>query len=147
VKKPPPTRKIGWRGTPEERFWRFVRKTETCWNWSGTKDRLGYTHFQSPISQLAHVFSFFLHKGSIPKGLEIDHLCRNRGCVNPDHLEAVTRKQNMERAAAAWPKKTHCKRGHPFTGFNDRFSLDGKRKCHICRIELQRISRSKHSLD
>lgn len=94
----------------------------------------------------AHRLSYELHKGEIPEGLEIDHLCRNRWCVNPDHLEAVTRRENIMRGDGPKKlgelnsKKTHCKHGHPFDKENTRYRPTGGRSCRICNRERQRKS-------
>lgn len=77
----------------------------------------------------AHRFAYELANGPIPDGLEIDHLCRNRKCVNPAHLQAVSHRENMLRAA-----KTHCLNGHPLTGPNVYLRPDGRgRECRECR--------------
>lgn len=81
--------------------------------------------------------SYELHKGSIPEGLELDHLCRNPRCVNPDHLEAVTHKENVRRGlspAALNVRKTHCPMGHPLRDGNIYWRPDGKnyRECLAC---------------
>lgn len=70
-----------------------------CWFWKGGLDTNGYGCFKIPSKQvIAHRFSYELFKGRIPKGLVIDHICRNKSCVNPDHLDAVTQKENISRA-------------------------------------------------
>ena len=76
----------------------------------------------------AHQIAYELANGPIPEGLEIDHLCRNRGCMNPAHTQAVTPQDHMRRH---W--KTHCKRGHPLSGDNLRIIVRGKRMMRICR--------------
>ena len=88
--------------TDEERFLRHVDKTETCWQWTGCCDKSGYGRFgfRGKIA-LAHRAAYVLFKGEIPHHLEIDHLCRNRGCVNPDHLEAVCHIENIDRGTSA----------------------------------------------
>jgi len=83
---------------------------------------------------LVHRFSYQLFKGDIPMNLELDHLCRNKLCVNPDHLEAVTHRENVLRGnglASKQAKQTHCKRGHEFNQENTAI-YQGKRECRIC---------------
>jgi hypothetical protein len=112
--------------TPEQRFWRYVEKTESCWLWTAYKDRNGYGIYHMMgttesrwVHQLAYEFSF----GLIPHGLQIDHLCRNHSCVNPSHLEAVTHRENILRGGAPTAihaRQTHCVNGHEFTPENTR---------------------------
>lgn len=86
----------------EERFWAKVEKTETCWNWTAAKVRGGYGHFNKDgRAQCAHRVSYEMHFGPIDKSLDVDHICHNQGCVNPAHLRAATRKQNMENQRGA----------------------------------------------
>jgi hypothetical protein len=97
----------------EERFWSYVDKTDTCWNWTGTRtaaSRGGYGKFIDDV--LAHRFSYELHVGPIPRGMSIDHRCHNTGCVNPAHLRPVTAKENGEnRKGASKRNKTSGVRG------------------------------------
>lgn len=84
-------------GTPEERFWGKVDRTGDCWEWTAGRNPEGYGVFTlESKSILAHRYSYELHVGTIPKGLHIDHICREPCCVNPNHLRVATNKQNME---------------------------------------------------
>lgn len=80
-----------------ERFWSKVRKTEACWEWTASKTTGGYGAYWNGVFVMkAHRFSYELANGAIPAGMVIDHICRNAGCVNPDHLRAVTQGQNTQ---------------------------------------------------
>lgn len=91
---------------------------------------------------LAHRWYFEYCKGGIPSGLQLDHLCRNRRCVNPDHLEPVTCKENLMRGdtfQARNAAKTHCPQGHEYSEENTRVDPKGSRRCRECsRIEQRR---------
>jgi HNH endonuclease len=117
--------------TVEDRFWAKVDKSNDCWNWTGAKNRKGYGSFSKygQYSPMAHRTSWMIMCGSIPTGLQLDHLCRNTSCVNPDHLEPVTSRENMDRAKAA---RTSCKNGHPYEGSNVRIDQNGRRWCRTC---------------
>ena len=130
----------GERGIDLELFWPKVDKTNTCWNWKAAKDR-GYGKFnQNKVNYYAHRISYEFFKGKIPSDKEIDHLCRNRGCVNPAHLEAVTHKINDLRGfgvSAINNTKTNCPKGHPYSGENLVVDKQGRR-CKICNKEKQK---------
>lgn len=120
-----------------DRFWRKVNKTDTCWLWTaGVTGRGGYGAFCVNYKMIpAHRYSYTILKGEIPERMELDHLCRNRRCVNPDHLEPVTREENWRRGqtpSSLNAKKTHCLRGHPFEGDN-LIVRTGGRGCRECK--------------
>lgn len=123
-----------------ERFWPKVDKSSAdgCWNWTGATGPNGYGYFGAPkgSSRLAHRFAYESTNGPVPEGLQLDHLCRNRRCVNPSHLEAVTQRVNTLRSespTAINARATHCKKGHEFTPENTLTSR-GKRDCRACKL-------------
>ncbi len=136
-------RKVGWRGTEAERFWRKVEKTATCWNWTGAILRSGYGHFGlqgRPKLILAHRWAYQQVNGPIPVGLTLDHACRNRRCVNPSHLEAVPHRTNVLRGigpTAQNARKKRCKRGHLLQGDNLKVYKDGRRECRQCTRDIR----------
>lgn len=125
------------RPTTEERFWAKVNKTETCWLWTAQIDADGYGHFRWDGKRgAAHRFAYEYFIGPIPNGLQLDHLCRTRACVNPAHLEPVTCRENLLRGAtfqSANALKTHCQQGHPFDDENTYITANGSRACKACR--------------
>lgn len=143
---------------PEQRYWKFVDKRDDgCWLWTGAKTNGGYGHFWRGDRQVvAHRWSYEHLVGPVPDGLDLDHLCRNRSCVNPDHLEPVTRSENLLRgetgkhgneglnsAPAINRNKTHCKHGHAFTPENTYISTNKRkgtkhRACRACHRERSR---------
>lgn len=138
----------------QERFWVKVNKDGPlpnienwslgpCWLWIAQLDAFGYGRlFHSPNrSTLAHVISWEIVNGSVPNGLELDHLCRVRHCINPVHLEAVTQLVNCMRGngrMARQARATHCVHGHPFDEVNTEYYIDPQnfrvhRICLTCR--------------
>lgn len=83
--------------------------------------------------QAVHRVAYETWVGPIPEGLTIDHLCRNRACIEPTHLEAVPIGVNVKRGKAA---QTHCKNGHPFEGSNLQIAPNGWRNCRTCRRDI-----------
>lgn len=129
------------------KFWLRVDTTGECWLWTGTIDPDGYGVARwrihgGPLGRTAaHRASYELLVGPISVGMEIDHLCKTRACVRPDHLEAVTRLENWRRSDAVSrinADKTHCDHGHPFDEANTRLAVGtsrGRRRGlrRICR--------------
>ena len=129
-----------------ERFWKYVEPEPMsgCWLWVGARTaisygclRVGSKHTGSRVSVTAHRISYEIHRGPIPAGLQIDHLCRVPSCVNPGHLEAVTPRVNVLRGvgwAAVNAAKTTCPQGHPYD------THDGhSRRCSTCRPRKKKV--------
>lgn len=130
-----------------ERFWSKVDLTSPggCWVWTAGKIggvRGGYGSFKlEGRSVRAHRFSYETLVGPIPDGLELDHLCRVRACVNPAHLEPVTSRENSLRGdtfQARNAAKTECPQGHSYDEANTYVDSKGKRHCRICNRDTQR---------
>lgn len=128
--------------TLEERFWAKVNKDgplwngTPCWVWTGAKKPNGYGNFGiSGRVVYAHRFAYEILVGVIPAGFEADHLCRNRACVNPEHLDSVTHKVNVLRGqspTAMHAQATHCPQGHPYDLLNTAIRRSGRRRCRAC---------------
>ena len=133
-----------------ERFSESYFIENDCWSWNNTVSMYGYGRFwEDGTEHLAHRWSYEHHFGPIPEGLELDHLCRNRKCVNPEHLEPVTSKENRERGLHG-ALRTHCQAGHELTSENTylKHEPDGTRRvCRECARatsrEFQRAKRKK----
>ena len=122
-----------------DRFWQFVlpEPNSGCWLWAGTMSGNGYGRIRDDRDRQiqAHRAAYELFVGPVSKGLDLDHLCRVRCCVNPDHLDLVTVTENVMRGfgiPANNARKTHCKRGHLLAGNNLRIRPDGRRVCRTC---------------
>lgn len=120
------------------RFLAKVDKTESCWLWTAFCDKHGYAKFSvGGRTRRAHRFAFERFVGPIPEGYEIDHLCRNRSCVNPAHMEAVTPRVNGYRSFSPMGvnhRKTHCPYGHPYDAANTYLTpREGSRQCRECK--------------
>lgn len=127
-----------------ESFWKRVGKSDECWSWKGKIGKQGYgrctVRIKGVIYQLPHRVAYTLLAGQVPLGLTLDHLCFNKLCVNPAHLEPVTIAENIYRATL---KRTHCKHGHPYKE-NAFTNSNGNRECHICRkATLERYERKR----
>lgn len=147
-------------GTPEVRFSAKVDKAGPipegrpelgpCWRWLGYHQQNGYARFNvaAGINVLAHRYVYQVHHGvELPgreSGWELDHLCRNRGCVNPGHLEWVPKTENIRRGDGGkhLAARTHCPAGHPYDEANTRV-YDGRRFCRECGREAGRRYRAR----
>lgn len=137
-------------GTHIERlFNRIDKKPSGCWVWTGAVDGNGYGRLRIGGELFcAHRAAYEMIRGAIPEGLQLDHLCRNRLCVNPAHLEPVTHQENVKRGKH--PSRTHCLHGHERTPENT-YVLKRKggklmkncRICHLERAKQKRLSMSK----
>ena len=124
-----------------------------CWEWDGAHDRDGYGLVSPPAMtiQFAHRIAYAAAYGPIPKGMVIDHMCRNRGCWKPGHLRTLTNAQNVlddnsEAFTAINARKTHCIRGHALEGDNliPYYLKQGRRKCKACaRLHDRRYYRQR----
>jgi hypothetical protein len=137
-----------WRGTTalERLRGRYVVNSRGCWEWQGRLTRGGYGSFQFDGRRMnAHRAMYILTRGEVPSHLDLDHLCRNRRCVNPDHLEPVTRSENLRRGdvGGIWQRAlTHCPQGHPYDEANTYHRPDrGGRQCRAC----MQIARDKYN--
>lgn len=134
----------GLHGPPEWRFKRYIdyQWDTGCWIWTGGKNKDGYGTFfvnmQTGYTR-SHTWAYMHFIGPIGDGLELDHLCRNRACCNPHHLEPVTHKENTRRGdvgkhmKSLKAQKTHCPKGHPYSGDNLKLHpVKGYRMCREC---------------
>lgn len=137
-----------------KRIDRKIEKTDTCWFWLGCLDRGGYgvVNWHGKASR-THRIVYTVLVGVIPDKLELDHLCNNPPCVNPEHLEPVTKRENIRRSAsgkyntAKWAKPRDCPRGHPLIGdnlithYSERLRRIN-RTCRLCKANNQRLRRA-----
>lgn len=136
--------------TPEEhtRFMAKIEQTNSCHIWKGPLDKDGYgTFFLRKLNRRAHRVAWFMLHGPIPEGMVVNHTCRNPSCVNPQHLNVVTTRENALKDSTSLPylnsQKTHCKNGHPF----DR-AYGRQRYCSICeKAKRARLNRKWRAAD
>jgi len=135
--------KVRRRTSAEIRFWNKVDITGECWLWLAAKDPYGYGRFKDARPVGAHRWAYETYVGPITEET-LDHLCRTRSCVRFDHLEPVSRRENVLRGvgrAAINARKTHCLRGHPLLGSNLYVELNGSRHCRMCHRLEERARR------
>lgn len=123
-----------------------------CWKWTGSchpDNEYGRFWISAHASRQAHRLGFLWSGRDVPDDLVLDHLCRNRWCVNPDHLEPVTLVENVMRGESIWAqnaRKTHCLRGHEFTAENTWISKNNERHCRECSRIRKREARARRRL-
>lgn len=123
-----------WVNTIDRILHCHVEKTDGCWIWKGyKKDGYGHAQYDGKLHQ-AHRLIYESLKGPIPEGLNLDHLCRNPSCVNPDHLEPVTQQENILRGLKG-RMRTHCAKGHPYSEYLYLLPGTTTRRCKICKGE------------
>jgi len=137
--------------TPEEqedRFWGKVDASGDCWSWSASVGSHGYGQFRvwgDRTMVTAHRMAWTILVGPVPEGMTLDHLCRNRRCVNPDHLEVVTRGENIRRGYSPSTMARQsgvCGRGH--SEWYTRPGPEGHRRCRTCSKAMARAWRVAH---
>lgn len=120
-----------------------------CWEWTGPTNNHGYG--RTGNAEYVHRVVWRETVGPIPEGLELDHLCRNPACCNPDHLEPVTHAENMRRSLSANRAKTHCPAGHPYDERNTLLAEKPQgwknRICKACKADRQRRYRARLRLE
>jgi hypothetical protein len=142
----------------EDRFWPKVDFSGICWEWVASIGTSGYGQFKLNGNMVgAHRVAYQILVGEIPDGLHLDHLCRNRRCVNPDHLDPVTPPENARRAGMVkgmsavagrmHAAKTHCPSGHEYSDTNTRVNRRGRRVCRTCSLFATRRHRERKALN
>lgn len=141
--------------TPAWRYWSKVAfdgpvplvrgVTGCCHEWDAARNEKGYGTFWLHRTVKAYRYAYEIALGPIPAGLDVDHRCRNRACVRPSHLRAVTHRVNLLAStnhAALRAAQTHCKRGHIFDAINTIRAKNGTRKCRTCKRAADRAART-----
>jgi hypothetical protein len=128
--------------TVADRLWAKVQRGEGCWPFTGARNPLGYGKLYVDGKYVpAHRVAFELVHGPIPEGNDLHHRCENPPCCRPSHLRPVTHRENIlvgSAPAALHARKTHCPKGHPYSGPNLRIDTNGARRCRACESEHNR---------
>lgn len=132
---------------PFDDFW-IGEPNSGCWLWVGfVHPKHGYGSYRADGgTRLAHRVSYERVNGPIPDGKDLDHLCRVRSCVNPDHLEPVTRRENLKRSPIWSGNQTHCVNGHEFTEENTHRHEGHRRRCRECHKLVERRRRAERKV-
>lgn len=122
--------------TRDEFMRKVIVRSDGCWEWAGAHTTGGYAVIETPdVTTTAHRFAYTLFVGPIADDLDADHLCMNRWCVNPYHVEAVTHRENIHRMPGLFGRRARaklCDRGHELT-----VRSDGRRRCKTCHREAR----------
>lgn len=128
----------------EKWFTKHIRPAGDCWEWTGSRTNNGYGQLRvAGKSAMAHRAMYEYFVADIPNGLDLDHLCRNRACVNPWHLEPVTRSENLKRAEGLgkYKRPDCCPNLHAYDQANTRITTKGSRACRTCERERAAVKR------
>ena len=129
-----------------DRFWEKVEigRANNCWPWRAHLHEFGYGLINiDGVPRRAHRVAYELEVGPVPKNHDLHHLCENRRCVNPKHLEPLSRSAHMAQTPAWIGNKTHCSKGHEYTNQNTIWKQGKYRRCRTCWNEAEKLRRRK----